>query len=88
MDLSLVSRRLEEWDSSFCNTVVVSHPPTAYPVPHWHDKRTCPGGSPMPGSAFKVPKNRSQFPNAPWSAATSSKGGVEGTACAKICSGC
>ena len=79
MDLSLVSRRLEEWDSSFCHTVVVSHPPTAFPVPHWHNKRTCPGGNPMPGSSFKVPKNRNRFPNAPWSAVTSSKGVVEGT---------
>ena len=80
MDLCLVSRRLEEWDSSFCHTVVVSHPPTAFPVPHWHDKRTCPSGNLMPCTAFKVPKNRNLFPNAPWSAATSFKGGVEGTA--------
>ena len=40
------------------NPSIISSPRpfTAIPVPHWHvEKRTC-LGSPMPASAFKVPK--------------------------------
>ena len=36
---------------------LLSHPSSAYPVPPWHQNRTCSQESPLPLSALKVPRN-------------------------------
>ena len=55
MEISLVCRCVER-DS------LPSHPSSAYPVPPWHQNRTCPLESPLPLSVLKVPRNRSLIP--------------------------